>query len=250
MDWSAIAARSLEGIAPTREESLAVLRATDEETPAIVAAAHALRRRYFGNTVKVNFLVNIKSGICPEDCHYCSQSKPLAERRSTSTTCSPAARSSRRPCVATSSAPAASAWWHPAAVRATPTSRTSPTPSARCTRRCRTPRSAPVSGCWRPGRRRQLQEARRLRLQPQPQHQRGLLRRDLQHTRLRGPRRAPSALSGTRVSRRAAARSSAWARPTTTSSTWRRRCARSASTPCPSTSSSRSRARRSPGAGR
>ena len=52
-----------------------MLRAPDAEMPAIVAAAHALRRRYFGNTVKVNFLVNIKSGICPEDCHYCSQSK-------------------------------------------------------------------------------------------------------------------------------------------------------------------------------
>jgi biotin synthase len=34
-----------------------------------------VRTRYFGNTVKVNFLINIKSGICPEDCHYCSQSK-------------------------------------------------------------------------------------------------------------------------------------------------------------------------------
>ena len=52
-----------------------MLRAPDAEMPAIVAAAHRLRRRYFGNTVKVNFLVNIKSGICPEDCHYCSQSK-------------------------------------------------------------------------------------------------------------------------------------------------------------------------------
>jgi biotin synthase len=75
MDWSAIAGRALEDMAPTREESLAVLRAPDDETPAIVAAAHALRRHYFGNTVKLNFLVNIKSGICPEDCHYCSQSR-------------------------------------------------------------------------------------------------------------------------------------------------------------------------------
>ncbi len=75
MDWSAIAARALDGIAPTREESLAVIRASDEETPAIVAAAHTLRRRYFGNSVKLNFLVNVKSGICPEDCHYCSQSR-------------------------------------------------------------------------------------------------------------------------------------------------------------------------------
>ncbi len=52
-----------------------MLRAPDEDLPALVAAAHRVRRRYFGNRVKVNFLVNIKSGICPEDCHYCSQSK-------------------------------------------------------------------------------------------------------------------------------------------------------------------------------
>ncbi len=75
MDWTAIADRALAGTPPTTDESLAILRAPDTEMPAIVAAAHTLRRRYFGNTVKVNFLVNIKSGICPEDCHYCSQSK-------------------------------------------------------------------------------------------------------------------------------------------------------------------------------
>jgi biotin synthase len=75
MDWMELAARSLAGEAPSREGSLALLQAPDEEMPAIVAAAHRVRRQFFGNTVKVNFLVNIKSGICPEDCHYCSQSK-------------------------------------------------------------------------------------------------------------------------------------------------------------------------------
>jgi len=74
-DWMRLADRALDGVPPSREEALAVLEAPDEEMPAIVAAASRLRRRYFGNTVKVNFLVNIKSGICPEDCHYCSQSK-------------------------------------------------------------------------------------------------------------------------------------------------------------------------------
>ncbi len=74
-NWMAIADRALAGTPPTTDESLAILRAPDDEMPAIVAAAHTLRRRYFGNRVKINFLVNIKSGICPEDCHYCSQSK-------------------------------------------------------------------------------------------------------------------------------------------------------------------------------
>jgi biotin synthase len=65
----------LDGAALSRDQAHAILNAPDDEVPEIVAAAHAIRRRYFGNTVKVNFLINIKSGICPEDCHYCSQSK-------------------------------------------------------------------------------------------------------------------------------------------------------------------------------
>ena len=39
----------------------------------VVAAASRLRFHHFGNKVKVNYLVNLKSGLCPEDCFYCSQ---------------------------------------------------------------------------------------------------------------------------------------------------------------------------------
>ncbi|WP_343076207.1 biotin synthase BioB [Natronoglycomyces albus] len=39
----------------------------------IVAAAAQLRHEHFGNKVKLNYLVNLKSGLCPEDCGYCSQ---------------------------------------------------------------------------------------------------------------------------------------------------------------------------------
>ena len=39
----------------------------------VVAAAFRVRRRFFGRRVKLNYLVNIKSGLCPEDCFYCSQ---------------------------------------------------------------------------------------------------------------------------------------------------------------------------------
>ena len=61
------------GVAPSREDALAVLRLSDADTVAAVAAAGRLRRIAYGNTVKMNFLVNLKSGLCPEDCHYCSQ---------------------------------------------------------------------------------------------------------------------------------------------------------------------------------
>jgi biotin synthase len=63
----------LSGAPATAEDALDVLRSSDEELLDVVAAAARLRRKHFGNTVKVNYLVNLKSGLCPEDCHYCSQ---------------------------------------------------------------------------------------------------------------------------------------------------------------------------------
>jgi biotin synthase len=58
---------------PTREEALAVLATSDDELLDVVAAAGKVRRRWFGRRVKLNYLVNLKSGLCPEDCFYCSQ---------------------------------------------------------------------------------------------------------------------------------------------------------------------------------
>jgi biotin synthase len=63
----------LTGTPATADEALDVLRATDDELLSMVDAAARLRRKHFGNTVKVNYLLNLKSGLCPEDCHYCSQ---------------------------------------------------------------------------------------------------------------------------------------------------------------------------------
>jgi biotin synthase len=67
--------RALRGEPPARDEALALLRLSDAETPCLVAAVSRVRRRFFGDRVKLNFLLNIKSGLCPEDCGYCSQSK-------------------------------------------------------------------------------------------------------------------------------------------------------------------------------
>lgn len=60
---------------PDREEALAVLRVSDSETLSLVAEVARVRWHFFQDRVKLNFLLNIKSGLCPEDCHYCSQSK-------------------------------------------------------------------------------------------------------------------------------------------------------------------------------
>lgn len=75
MNWNALAAQSLEGVILSRPEARAVLTAPIDQTPALVSAAYQVRRHYFGNRVRLNYLLNAKSGICPEDCNYCSQSK-------------------------------------------------------------------------------------------------------------------------------------------------------------------------------
>lgn len=58
---------------PTADQLLAVLGTTDDELLEVVAAAARVRRRWFGRRVKLAYLVNMKSGLCPEDCTYCSQ---------------------------------------------------------------------------------------------------------------------------------------------------------------------------------
>lgn len=73
-DWRHLADLAMEGKALTREEALSVLRAGDDELLAIMDMAYRVRRHFYGNKVKLNFIVNAKSGYCPEDCGYCSQS--------------------------------------------------------------------------------------------------------------------------------------------------------------------------------
>jgi biotin synthase len=70
-----LAERVLDGHRLTPDEGLAVLRSGDEEILDLLAAAYRVRRRWFGNRVDLNFLINAKSGLCGEDCGYCSQSR-------------------------------------------------------------------------------------------------------------------------------------------------------------------------------
>ncbi len=74
-DWAALAERTLAGVAIDRDTALAVLRAPDDELLALLAAAFEVRRAFFGRQVQLYYLINAKSGLCPEDCHYCSQSR-------------------------------------------------------------------------------------------------------------------------------------------------------------------------------
>ena len=74
-DWSSMAEQVLAGAAVSEGEALAILRAADEELLDVMAAAYRIRRHYYGNRVHLHLLINAKSGLCPEDCHYCSQSR-------------------------------------------------------------------------------------------------------------------------------------------------------------------------------
>ncbi|ROO59026.1 biotin synthase [Micromonospora sp. Llam0] len=53
---------------------LAVLRLPDEQVPAALQLAHEVRMRWCGPEVEVEGIVSLKTGGCPEDCHFCSQS--------------------------------------------------------------------------------------------------------------------------------------------------------------------------------
>lgn len=65
---------ALAGVAPSREDALAILRAPDEDLRELLLAAFAVREHHWGRRVKLCMLRNARSGLCPEDCHYCSQS--------------------------------------------------------------------------------------------------------------------------------------------------------------------------------
>lgn len=73
-NWGALADRVLGGETPSAAEALAVLRAPDEELLEVLSAAYRVRRHFHGNKVKIHILENAMSGMCPEDCHFCSQS--------------------------------------------------------------------------------------------------------------------------------------------------------------------------------
>jgi biotin synthase len=56
------------------EQILAVLRTGDDQLEDLLALAHEVRLTFNGPEVEVEGIVSIKTGGCPEDCHFCSQS--------------------------------------------------------------------------------------------------------------------------------------------------------------------------------
>jgi biotin synthase len=74
IDFEILADKALRDEVLTREECLGVLTSPDERLLELLNAAYRVRERYFGRKVRLQMLLNAKSGACQEDCHYCSQS--------------------------------------------------------------------------------------------------------------------------------------------------------------------------------
>ncbi len=73
-NYQEFADKAIKDIELTRSECRAVLETPDSRVLELLDAAFTVRERYFGRTVRLQMLLNAKSGACQEDCHYCSQS--------------------------------------------------------------------------------------------------------------------------------------------------------------------------------
>ncbi|MFP5369079.1 MAG: radical SAM protein, partial [Actinomycetes bacterium] len=63
-----------QGIGLDEAQVLAVLNLPDDRLEDLLALAHEVRMRWCGPEVEVEGIVSLKTGGCPEDCHFCSQS--------------------------------------------------------------------------------------------------------------------------------------------------------------------------------
>ncbi len=90
VDLFSLAQEVIAGKAISKDEALAILNTPNSEILPLLHAAYQIRHHYYGNKVKLNMIINAKSGHCSEDCGYCSQSMvstapvekyPLLERK-------------------------------------------------------------------------------------------------------------------------------------------------------------------------
>ncbi|MBM4763027.1 biotin synthase BioB [Bacillus sp. B15-48] len=72
--WFELSNEVLEGKEITNEEALSILDCPDDDVLLLMHAAFQIRKRFYGKKVKLNMIMNAKSGLCPENCGYCSQS--------------------------------------------------------------------------------------------------------------------------------------------------------------------------------
>jgi biotin synthase len=62
------------GLGLDEGQAVQALRLPAEHTDALLDLAHEVRMKWCGDEVEVEGIVSLKTGGCPEDCHFCSQS--------------------------------------------------------------------------------------------------------------------------------------------------------------------------------
>nr|WP_263314672.1 biotin synthase BioB [Mammaliicoccus sp. Marseille-Q6498] len=63
------------------DEALDIYQDESIDTLTLVNEAYKIRQHYYGKKVKLNMILNAKSGICPEDCGYCGQSRDVKKKK-------------------------------------------------------------------------------------------------------------------------------------------------------------------------
>ena len=58
----------------SQQQVLEILQLPDDNLDELLALAHEVRMRWCGPEVEVEGIISLKTGGCPEDCHFCSQS--------------------------------------------------------------------------------------------------------------------------------------------------------------------------------
>jgi biotin synthase len=72
--WERIEADALSGKGIAAEDALIVLGLPQSEIWRLIAVSETVRRRFKGDQIRLCSIVNAKSGLCSEDCAFCSQS--------------------------------------------------------------------------------------------------------------------------------------------------------------------------------
>src|ERR671939_1230196 len=57
-----------------QDQTLQILQLPDDRLDELLELAHDVRMKWCGPDVEVEGIISLKTGGCPEDCHFCSQS--------------------------------------------------------------------------------------------------------------------------------------------------------------------------------
>ncbi|MFP7365266.1 biotin synthase BioB [Corynebacterium callunae] len=63
-----------QGIGLNQEQLIEVFELPEEQIPELMELAHQVRLKWCGEEIEVEGIISLKTGGCPEDCHFCSQS--------------------------------------------------------------------------------------------------------------------------------------------------------------------------------